>query len=159
MPLPYPMTRLQFSLALAILGAVACNGTIGDSIGLGSTGTGNPVGGGPTGGLTSGAGGPVGAGGGPGSGGSTMGPDRLADPAGLGFVAMLRLSKREYQQSIVDLLAIPPPTSLGALPEDIAAPFDNDYASQVASAPLISGLSTSLVMRRASSGPRGLRSN
>ncbi len=34
MTAPYPMTRLQFSLALAILGAVACNGTIGDSIGL-----------------------------------------------------------------------------------------------------------------------------
>jgi hypothetical protein len=61
MAAPYPMTRLQFSLALAILGAVGCNGTIGDSIGLGSTGTGSPLGG-PSGGLTSGAEGSVGAG-------------------------------------------------------------------------------------------------
>jgi hypothetical protein len=67
-------------------------------------------------------------------------PDRLLDPAGLGFVGMGRLSKREYQQSLVDLLAIAPPTTLAALPEDILAPFDNEYASQVSSAVLISGL-------------------
>jgi hypothetical protein len=67
-------------------------------------------------------------------------PDRLLDPAGLGFVGMLRLSKREYQQSLADLLGIAPPAALASLPEDIQAPFDNDYASQVSSAVLIAGL-------------------
>jgi hypothetical protein len=66
--------------------------------------------------------------------------DRLADPAGLGFVGMGRLPKHDYQQSLTDLLGVPPPAELASLPEDILAPFDNDYASQVSSAVLVAGL-------------------
>lgn len=68
------------------------------------------------------------------------GGNTLLTPGGLGFVGMGRLSKQEYQQSLVDLLGVAPPAALAALPEDILTPFDNDYASQVTSAVLISGL-------------------
>jgi hypothetical protein len=133
------MAKLQALLLTVTLGAVACDGSIGDTLGL-------PTGGqasGPSGPGATGAGGSIGGTGTGGPGGSGGGPmvDRLADPTGLGFIAMERLSKREYQQSLTDLLGIAPPTSLSSLPEDIEAPYDNDYASQVASAVLIAGLS------------------
>ncbi len=50
-----------------------------------------------------------------------------------------RLSRFEYDSALQDLLADATRSGFAVLPEDSTDPFDNDYASQIASAVLIDG--------------------
>ncbi len=69
--------------------------------------------------------------------------DTDIEPAPEGEVApsgMRRLSRREYDNTIRDLLEDDTAPAATRLPADVMDPFDNDFTTQVASRPLIEGL-------------------
>ncbi|HZO13661.1 MAG TPA: DUF1592 domain-containing protein [Polyangiaceae bacterium] len=61
---------------------------------------------------------------------------------GVPVVGMRRLSTYEYEQTLFDLLGDASVDSESLLPQDAPSPFDNDYATQVPSRPLIDGIET-----------------
>ena len=78
-----------------------------------------------------------------GDGGSeTSGPEPVPDDVAeeIGISGLRRLSIAEYEQTIIDLLGLPPPQVQELLPADTLTPFDNDFTTQTASEALIKGL-------------------
>src|SRR5262245_36520734 len=70
------------------------------------------------------------------------GSDEIADARRMGTTGMRRLTIREYNQTVLDLLGDATAPGTEWLPEDQLNPFDNDYANQRASAVLIEGAET-----------------
>ena len=72
------------------------------------------------------------------------GPPEPASPLtqanGLGVMGLSRLSRHELRQTHIDLFGIDPGTDLELLPQDGSSPFDNDSATQEASAALVDGV-------------------
>jgi hypothetical protein len=64
-------------------------------------------------------------------------PEDVADE--IGVSGLRRLSIVEYEQTIVDLLGLPPEQVQELLPADTLTPFDNDFTTQTASEALIKG--------------------
>ncbi len=82
-----------------------------------------------------------GDGGGAGEGGASEGGEVPApDDGGVGQMGMRRLSVDEYDNTVRDLLGDDTRPAAGVLPEDAVDPFDNEFAGQIASRPLIEGL-------------------
>lgn len=85
----------------------------------------------------------TGTGTGTGTGDPTAGADDTAGAAdleGVGRIGLRRLTRYEYDNTLRDLLGDDTRPASQALPEDPLTPFDNEYAQQEASQPLIEGL-------------------
>jgi Protein of unknown function (DUF1592)/Protein of unknown function (DUF1588)/Protein of unknown function (DUF1595)/Protein of unknown function (DUF1585)/Protein of unknown function (DUF1587) len=78
-----------------------------------------------------------------GMGDSTDSADESGGPAdleGLGTIGLRRLTRYEYDNTLRDILGDDTRPGSQGLPEDPLTPFDNEYAQQEASQPLIEGL-------------------
>jgi hypothetical protein len=71
-----------------------------------------------------------------------IGPTVLVAPDGVGEMGMRRLTVREYDNTLRDILLDTSRPGAALLPEDVRAPFDNDFQSQQPSAVLIEALET-----------------
>lgn len=65
-------------------------------------------------------------------------PDEVADEVGPS--GLRRLSVAEYESTVLDLLGIDAEQARELLPSDTLTPFDNTYALQIPSEPLVKGL-------------------
>jgi Protein of unknown function (DUF1592)/Protein of unknown function (DUF1588)/Protein of unknown function (DUF1595)/Protein of unknown function (DUF1587)/Protein of unknown function (DUF1585) len=65
-------------------------------------------------------------------------PEGVAEE--IGVSGLRRLSIAEYEQTVVDLLGLPPQQVQELLPADTLTPFDNDFTTQTASEALVKGL-------------------
>jgi hypothetical protein len=77
--------------------------------------------------------------------GDGVGDDDVIDAQTLGRIGeggLRRLTIREYNDTVLDLLGDDTAPATQWLPEDQLSPFDNDYTGQVASAVLIEGAET-----------------
>lgn len=83
-----------------------------------------------------------GSGSGSGGGGEGSGDDSSIDPddGRIGEVGMRRLSRREMDDTLSDLLGDESRAGTRHLPEDISDPFDNDFSTQTESSVLIEGI-------------------
>ncbi|MGZ3477564.1 MAG: DUF1587 domain-containing protein, partial [Polyangiales bacterium] len=61
---------------------------------------------------------------------------------GVGKMGMRRLTRKEYDATLADLLADDTQSGFKALPEDVRDPFDNDFTGQIASQALIDSVET-----------------
>lgn len=136
-------------LCCAAAWLIACSGSID-----GNDGSNGSPNGAPNGGDGSGAGGSGVAGGGSGSG---PGGSRDGGVGGDGFIAAdsvaRRLSRAEFDNTVRDLLGDDTRPAMRLLAEDLYAPYDNDYRTQVASGALIDsleGLATDVAARAVS---------
>jgi hypothetical protein len=77
---------------------------------------------------------PNGGSGGPGTGEAAI--------DGVGKMGMRRLTRKEYDATLVDLLSDTSTSGFKALPEDVRDPFDNDFTTQQASGALIDAVET-----------------
>lgn len=140
------MKRMLFVMPCFL---VACTGAIGDfgvadSTGAGSSGQASPggsstPGGGAGSGTTTTPGKPGVPTGTPGTTPTPTGPV-LIGAAAAPLSGMRRLTVREYDNVLRDLIADPTAPSAGVLPEDKRQPFDNDYHAQDPSLALVQGL-------------------
>jgi hypothetical protein len=75
--------------------------------------------------------------------------DRGGDPGsapiaidGVGKMGMRRLTRKEYDATLADLLSDETQSGFKSLPEDVRDPFDNDFTGQIASQALIDSVET-----------------